>query len=82
TTSLIQMIFINDSSSTTGAGLTGLTNASAGLVCYYKADNGSASVSSTLVTITTLGTYAGTSTNTGFKEVDATNMPGLYELHV
>jgi hypothetical protein len=39
----------------------------------------SADVSSTLNNISTLGTYAGSSTNSGFKEVDSTNMPGVYE---
>jgi hypothetical protein len=34
-------------------------------------------VAVTLATITTLGTFA----TGGFKEVDATNMPGVYEFH-
>lgn len=78
-TSVISHIFILDSSKTTGAGLTGLTNASGGLVCYYIRPDKTSSTSSTLNSITTLGTYAGSSTNSAFKEVDSTNMPGVYE---
>lgn len=77
TTSLIQHIFIQDSSSTTGAGLTGLVYNSAGLTCYYMRAGASASTAVTLATAT-LGTYS----SGGFKEVDATNMPGIYELHI
>ncbi len=70
-------LFIQDSSSTTGAGLTGLAYNSSGLKAYYKRSSGTASTSITLADITTLGTY----TSGGFKEVDATNMPGVYEFH-
>lgn len=77
TTSKRLLVFIQDSSQTDGRGLTGLVFNSAGLTAYYKRDSGSASVSISLVTITTLGTYA----SGGFREVDATNMPGLYEFH-
>lgn len=76
-TSQVMTFFIPDTSSTTGAGLTGLTNATSGLTCYYKRNRDSASVAVSLVTITTLGTYV----SGGFKAVDGTNMPGLYEFH-
>ena len=84
-TSIIREILIQDSTSTTGGGKTGLTNASSGLTCYYKRDSGSASVAVTLDASTgvTLGTYEPTNAANGaLKEVDATNAPGLYEFHV
>jgi hypothetical protein len=65
-TSQILEIFIQDSSSTTGAGLTGLTNASSGLVCYYHRNTAAAAVAVSLVTMT-----VGTFTSSGFKEVDS-----------
>lgn len=76
-TSVVELLFLQDSTSTAGAGKTGLLFNTAGLTCYYKRSNGTASVAVTLVTITTLGTYA----SGGFKAVDATNMPGCYEFH-
>lgn len=77
-TSVIVHVFIQNSSVTTGAGLTGLVFNSAGLKGYYMRAGASASVAITLATIATLGTFA----TGGFKEVDATNLPGVYELHV
>lgn len=74
-TSNILLVFIEDESSP-GTGKTGLVFNSAGLTAYYKRDVGTASVSITLVTCT-LGTFS----SGGFKEVDATNMPGWYEFH-
>jgi hypothetical protein len=77
-TSNIFLVFISDSSSTVGAGKTGLLFNTSSLVGYYKRSNGTAAVQITMATITTLGTFA----TGGFKEVDATNMPGIYEVHV
>lgn len=74
-TSRIWQIFIADSSATNGAGLTGLTNASSGLTCYYHRDTDTTATAVSLVTMT-LGTF----TSSGFKEIDATNMPGWYQL--
>lgn len=74
-TSVLVDIFIQDSTSSTGAGLPGLVFNSAGLTAYYHRENGSASVAITLATMT-LGTWA----TGGFKEVDATNMPGWYQV--
>lgn len=74
-----------DSSSTVGAGLTGLTSASSGLRISTIADNEASATAytvagSTIEAVTTLGTYAApTATKCRFKEVDATNHPGLYE---
>ena len=74
-TSRIWQIFIADSSSTTGAGLTGLVFNSSGLTCYYHRDTDTTATAVTLVTMT-----VGTFTSSGFKEIDATNMPGWYQL--
>lgn len=73
-TSEIWQIFIQDSSSTTGAGLTGLTNASSSLTAYYHRDTDTTATAISLVTMT-----VGTFTSSGFKEIDATNMPGWYQ---
>lgn len=73
--SVILELFIQDSSSTTGAGLTGLLFNTASLTCYYHRNTAAAPVAVTLVTMT-----VGTFTSSGFKEVDATNMPGVYQL--
>lgn len=75
-------------SSSTGAGLTGLTSASSGLIISTICDNEATATAytaggSTIDTITTLGTYAAPSANhCRFKEVDATNHPGLYEIQL
>lgn len=73
-TSEIWQIFIADSSSSTGAGLAGLTNASSGLTAYYHRDTDTTATAISLVTMT-----VGTFTSSGFKEIDATNMPGWYQ---
>ena len=73
-TSQILQVFIRDSSSTTGAGLTGLTSASSGLTGYYHRDTDTTATAISLVTMT-----VGTFTSSGFKEIDATNMPGWYQ---
>ena len=84
-TSNIERIILKRSD--TGMGLTGLTSASAGLIISTICDNEAAPTvytvaGSTIETIATLGTYAApTATKCQFKEVDATNHPGLYEFH-
>ena len=71
--------------SITGDGLTGLSNASSGLIIATITDNEAATTtytvgSSNVETITTLATYAApTASKCRFKEVDATNHKGLYE---
>lgn len=73
---------------TTGQGLTGLTNASTGLVISTIADVEASATAytaagSTIDTIATLGMFAApTATHCRFKEVDSTNHPGLYELQI
>lgn len=78
-TSLRLMVFIADSSSTTGAGKTGLAYNSSGIKWYYwRGDTGNAGgVSVTLATAT-----RGTFTSGGFIEIDSTNLPGWYEIGV
>lgn len=87
-TSVILRIKIMDSTSTTGAGKTGLTSASSGLLISTIANNEATPTvysvaGSTIETIATLGTFATpTATKCRFKEVDATNHPGLYEIQL
>lgn len=76
-TSRIEYIFIQNSSLTTGAGLTGLAFNSASLTAYYVRTQGSATAI-TLATQTVTGAFS----SGGFVEVDATNMPGVYRLDI
>lgn len=79
TTSLRLVIFVPDSSVSTGAGKTGLTNASSGLKWYYwRPDAGNAGGTSVSVVSATRGTF----TSGGFIEIDSTNLPGFYEIGV
>lgn len=70
----------------TGLGFTGLTFSSSGLIISTRCDNEAAATNytqagSTTETVTTLGTWsAPTATKCRFREVDATNQPGVYEL--
>jgi hypothetical protein len=82
--SVILHVFIADASSTTGAGLTGLTNASAGLAGRKLREGETLSAALTFEDITALGTYQAPSANTALRirQVDAANMPGWYELHL
>lgn len=73
-TSETWQIFIRDSSSTTGAGKTGLVFNTASLTAYYHRDTDTTATAISLVTMT-----AGTFTSGGFVEIDATNMPGWYQ---
>jgi hypothetical protein len=72
-TSRLEHVFILDSASTVGAGKTGLTNASVTMYYFRPADTTATSVT---LSAGTLGTWS----SGGFKEVDATNMPGVYEV--
>lgn len=73
-------------SSVDGTGLTGLTSGTANLIISTIADNEATAVTdltATIETISTLGTFATpTSGYTRFKEVDATNQPGIYEIQL
>jgi len=74
-TSRICEVFILDTSETDGRGLTGLVHNTSGLTCYYHRNRAASAVAVSLVTMT-----VGTFTSGGFKEVDATNMPGVYQV--
>lgn len=85
-TSNVWRIKLLDASSAVGAGLAGLTSASTGLIISTIANNEATATAytvagSTIETITTLGTFAApTATKCRFKEVDATNHKGVYEV--
>jgi hypothetical protein len=87
-TGIVLRVKIRNSSVSTGAGLTGLTSASSGLRISTIADNESSATAytvagSTIETISTLGTYAApTATKARFSQLDATNHPGVYEIHI
>ena len=65
-------VFILDSSSTVGAGLTGLVYDSPGLSCYYRKGATGEATQLTLATQTIDGAH----TDGGFVLVHDTNMPG------
>lgn len=77
-TSVSVNIFIADSSSTTGAGLTGLVFNSSGLVAYYMRPR----VAATAITLATLAAVTSAYSSGGFKEIDATNAPGWYRFDI
>jgi len=77
-TSRTEYIWIQDSSSTTGGGLTGLVFNSAGLTAYYVTERGSA----TAITLVTLASATAAYSSGGFIAVDGTNMPGLYRIDI
>jgi hypothetical protein len=90
-TSNIERVFLyKDSGATAGTEgdpITGLTNASTGLNISTIANNeatantDTSAATSSIETVTTLGTYSTpTAGFVRFREVDATNMPGLYEI--
>jgi len=87
-TSIILRVKILDSAATTGAGKTGRTEASAGLIISTIANNEAAATtytatSLTIETIAILGTYAApTATMCRFQEVDSTNHKGVYEIQI
>ncbi|HEX3725835.1 MAG TPA: hypothetical protein VHV08_06315 [Pirellulales bacterium] len=88
TTGVILRVKIIDATSASAAGKTGLTSSSAGLVISTLASTEAvatvyAQAAGTIEAITTLGTYAAPSASKcRFREVDASNHPGLYELQL
>jgi len=75
-TSRIEHVFIQDSSSTTGAGKTALTHSS--VTAYYFRPKDTTPTVISLTGTGSLGTYA----SGFFKEINATDMPGLYEIGI
>lgn len=87
-TSVVLRFKLLDSSSTVGAGLTGLTSGSASLIISTIADNEASATAytqagSTIESIAALGTFAApTATKCRFKELDSTNHKGVYEFQI
>jgi hypothetical protein len=77
TTSKRLRIFVQDSSQTIIAGLSGLLFSTAGISAYYIRE-GDATVTAITLVDKTVGTYV----SGGFKQIDATNMKGVYEFDV
>jgi hypothetical protein len=81
-------VVIGDSTVTTGAGLTGLTHTSAGLIISTIKIGEAVATAYTqaagnIESLAVFGTYeTPTAGKCRFREVDATNHPGLYELHI
>lgn len=78
TTSQSLYFEILDSTSNTGGRKTGLAYNTAGLTAYYVRNGGAA----TAITLATLAAANSAWSSGGFKEVDATNMPGIYRLDI
>jgi len=79
---LIFHIFVQDSTSTTGAGKASIAYSS--FTCYYIRNGEAISGAITPQDITTIGTYAAPTANTNIriKAVDNTNMIGVYEVQI
>ncbi|MER8615974.1 hypothetical protein NKG99_03835 [Mesorhizobium sp. M1409] len=75
-----QSIYVDvlDSTSTTGGRKTGLAYNTSSLTAYYVRNQSTA----TAITLATLAAANTAWSSGGFKEVDATNMPGVYRLDV
>lgn len=71
-------VFIQDSSSTVGAGLTALAYNTASLVAYYT--HAGANATATSISLATLAAVNSAYSSGGFKEISSTNMPGVYRL--
>lgn len=71
-------VFLPDSSSATGGGLTGLVYNSAGLTCYYRKGATGTATAVTLATQTVGGAYS----SGGFVQIDSTNQPGMYRFDI
>ena len=71
-------IFVQDSSSSTGAGLTGLAYNTANLKCYYRRGATGTPTAITLATQTVGGAWS----SGGFVAVDGTNAPGQIRFDV
>jgi microcompartment protein CcmK/EutM len=74
-TSELWDIFIQNATLSTGAGLAGLTTASAGLTWSYHRNTATQSVAVTLAAMS-LGTF----TSGGFREINSVSMTGMYQI--
>lgn len=79
TTSKSVSIFVQDSSQTTGIGLSGLVFNTSNLVAYYFQPGVTGSTS---ITLATLASATASYSSGGFKEIDATNMKGCYRFDI
>jgi hypothetical protein len=75
-TGVIATIRVLNSAVATGAGLTGLTYASSGLVAAYRAQGQTSGFTAFALSAGTLGVWS----SGGFAEVDSVNAPGVYEV--
>jgi hypothetical protein len=73
-------VFIQDSSSTTGAGLTGLAYNTSGLTAYYS--HAGANAGANAITLATLAAVNSAYSSGGFKEINSTTMPGWYRFDI
>jgi len=84
-TSVMIRCFVPDNSVTTGAGCTGLTNASGNLAISFSRElqnGGTELTGANILDITTIGAFSAPATGKiGFKAVDAAKFPGLHEIH-
>jgi hypothetical protein len=71
-------VFIQNSTSTSGGGLTGLVYNTTNLTAYYTFTG--AIATSTVITLVTLAAVNSAWSSGGFKEIDSTGMPGWYRL--
>lgn len=81
-------VFLTDSGATTGAGKAGLAYNTSGLIITLMRPGASAPTiykvaDSNVEDITTIGSYqAPSASKIRFREIDATNLPGWYEIHL
>jgi hypothetical protein len=78
TTSKRLVIKVRDSTSATLAGMTGLSSSSGFSWHYWREDTGNSGGVSVTVASATRGTW----TSGGLVEIDATNLPGFYEIGI
>lgn len=75
TTSKMLNLFVQDASKTTGAGLTGISNNTSGLLAHYIREGESSSNPIAIVSA-----VIGTFTAGGIIEIESSAMPGLYQI--
>lgn len=80
--SQITHVWITDSTSATQAGLPGVLFDATGLTGYWIRPGDAVEVNAPINDISILGTFAGSATNCALKQINASVLPGLYELHL